>query len=200
MVTRHDTVYFWRTARIMIYSDRTIRIVGRIGILHYDPGNIGTKIIPSGYREVPMPRSIRYQGAILRDEYILLIQHREHASGHSYWLLPGGGREDGETEEQCVLREMKEETGLDVKVERLLMDEPEHPGGAYQRHKTYLCTILSGEAQPGYEPEPEVAALYRIAAVSWFNLRDEASWGEKVISDPFTYPEMKRIREILGKC
>ena len=144
-----------------------------------------------------LTRSIRYQGVILRNDYILLIQHREHAGGRSYWLLPGGGREDGETEEQCVLREMKEETGLDVKVERLLMDEPEHPGGGYQRHKTYLCAILTGEAQPGYEPEPEVAAQYSIAEVGWYNLRNEASWGEKITSDPFTYPEMKRIQAVL---
>jgi 8-oxo-dGTP pyrophosphatase MutT (NUDIX family) len=145
-----------------------------------------------------MSRSIRYQGAILRNDQILLIQHSEHAGGRSYWLLPGGGREDGETEEQCVIREMKEETGLDVKVERLLMEEPEHPGGAYKRHKTYLCTILSGEAHPGYEPEPEVAAHYRIAEVGWFDLHDEARWGEKVIADPFTYPELKQIQAILG--
>lgn len=145
-----------------------------------------------------MTRPIRYQGAILRGDTVLLIQHREHAGGRSYWLLPGGGREAGETEEQCVIREMKEETSLDVKVERLLMDQPELPEGAYPRAKTYLCTILAGEAQPGYEPEPEVAAHYAIVKVGWFDLHDEASWGEKVTSDPFTYPEMMRMQAILG--
>ncbi len=68
-----------------------------------------------------MKRDIRYQGAILRDDLILLIKHREHATGHSYWLLPGGGREDKESEENCIRREMREETHLSVKVERLLL-------------------------------------------------------------------------------
>ena len=145
-----------------------------------------------------MSRSIRYQGAVLRNDHLLLIQHREHASGHSYWLLPGGGREAGEAEEQCVARELKEETNLDVKVDRLLIDEPEPLTDVYKRHKTYLCTILAGEGRPGYEPEPEAAALYDIIEVGWFDLRDEASWGEKITSDPFTYPEMKRIQAILG--
>ena len=63
-----------------------------------------------------MKKTIRYQGAILRDAHILLVLHREHMGGRSYWLLPGGGREDCETEVECVIREMKEETGLDVKV------------------------------------------------------------------------------------
>jgi 8-oxo-dGTP pyrophosphatase MutT (NUDIX family) len=139
----------------------------------------------------------RYQGAILHNDHILLVQHLEHAGGRSYWLLPGGGREAGETEEQCVMREMKEETSLDVSVERLLMDEPEFLGSALRR-KTYLCTILNGTAQPGYEPEPEVAAIYSIAEVGWLDLHNEASWREEVISDRYTYPELKRIRKILG--
>lgn len=145
-----------------------------------------------------MKRDIRYQGAILRGACILLLQHRELVERRSYWILPGGGREAGETEEQCVIREMREETGLEVKVDRFLMDEAVQHEGVYERHKTYLCTILSGEAQPGYEPEPEVAARYAIAAVSWFDLSDETSWGEQVISDRFTYPEMKKIQAMLG--
>ncbi len=140
---------------------------------------------------------IRYQGAIVRDHTILLIQHREHAGGRSYWLLPGGGREAGESEEACVIREMQEETGLQVAVERLLVEAPRQPG-TDRWHKTYLCHPLSGEAQPGYEPEPEVAAYYCIAEVRWVDLRDEESWGEKVVSDPYTYPELKQICAILG--
>jgi ADP-ribose pyrophosphatase YjhB (NUDIX family) len=144
-----------------------------------------------------MMRNIRYQGAILRGTRILLVQHREHNGGRSYWLLPGGGREEGETEEECVVREMQEETGLEVKIERLLMDEPVQSEVGNARRKTYLCTILAGEARPGYEPEPEVAALYAIAEVGWFDLRSEAGWGEKVIEDRYTYPELKKLRAIL---
>lgn len=145
-----------------------------------------------------MKRLVRYQGAILQDSNILLIQHREHAGGRSYWVLPGGGREEGETEEQCVLREMKEETGLDVCIERLLLDEPAPAGDTtYQRRKTYQCRIVAGEPQPGYEPEPEVSARYGIAAVGWFDLRSETDWGE-VMADRFTYPQLKRIQAALG--
>ena len=133
----------------------------------------------------------------MHGDHILLVQHREHAGERSYWLLPGGGREDGETEEQCVIREMKEETNLDVKVERLLMEAPRFLGSD-KLHKTYLCTILAGEAQPGYEPEPDVAARYQIADVRWLDLWDDSSWGEEIITDPYTYPELKKIQEILG--
>ena len=67
-------------------------------------------------------RQTRYQGAIIKDDKILLIRHTEHASGHSYWVIPVGGREAGETEMACVMREMLEETNLVVRVERLLVE------------------------------------------------------------------------------
>jgi 8-oxo-dGTP diphosphatase len=91
-----------------------------------------------------MQRSIRYQGAVVRDHHILLIEQAEHASGHSYWLLPGGRVEPYETEQRCVQREVLEETGLHVQVHYLLLDEPNISGRSYQRRKTYLCSVLDG--------------------------------------------------------
>lgn len=145
-----------------------------------------------------MQRAIRYQGAIIRDDHILLIQHRHHSTGHSYWLLPGGGIEAGETAEGCLQREIREETHLQVCVLDRLSDDPDLPGGTYQRLHTYLCRVVDGEAQPGYEPEVEAAEVYAITAVRWLNLRDPVTWDQDVRSDPVTYPLLQRIRAILG--
>lgn len=145
-----------------------------------------------------MGRITRYQGAIIRDDHILLIKHREHASGRDYWVIPGGGREVGETEEECVKREMKEETHLDVMVKQLLLDVPGPANSAYERYKTYLCKPLRGEASPGYEPEFEAGERYAITEVEWFDLRDETTWDEKIKTNPFTYPSLQKIQETLG--
>ena len=145
-----------------------------------------------------MSRLIRYQGSIIQDDQILLIMHREHSTGRAYWVLPGGGREPGETEEACVQREMLEETSLDIVVERLLLDEPGVPNGVYQRLKTYLCKVVKGEAKPGYEPEVEAAQNYAIVEVRWFDMRDPSSWESKMRDDPFTFPLVQRIRAVLG--
>ena len=144
-----------------------------------------------------MNRITRYQGAICQDHKILLITHRHHESGREYWVIPGGGLEDGETEEECVAREMKEETYLDVRVERLLVHEPAHPDGIYKFRKTYLCTPVGGEAKPGYEPEPDAAATYSITSVRWFDLRDATTWDPLVLDDPFTYPQMLNFQKLL---
>lgn len=145
-----------------------------------------------------MGRMVRVQAAIVADHHILLIQHREHASGRAYWLLPGGGIEADETEEICLRREVREETHLEVAVERLLLDGPAPAGDYYQRFRTYLCGPLGGEARPGHEPEPEAASVYAIAAVQWLDLRDERAWDAAITTDSLTYSLLKQIQQALG--
>ena len=148
--------------------------------------------------KVKMDRHTRYQGLIIQNHQVLLIKHKRHSTGQAYWVIPGGGIDGPESEEQCVIREMKEETNLEVAVDRLVYDEPFPLEGGYKWLKTYLCTPLSGEASPGYEPEPEAAADYSISEVRWFNLQNESAWGEDLCQDPFTYPTLVRLRKTLG--
>ena len=145
-----------------------------------------------------MSRIVRYQGAIIQDDHILLLQQRHEASGRSTWLLPGGGIEAGETEEECVQREMLEETCLSVEVLGVLLDEPAGPGAVYQRHKTFLCKAIAGEARPGYEPEAEYSAAYTFTNLGWLDLRSPSTWPEDVASHSWTYPLLQRLRAVLG--
>lgn len=145
-----------------------------------------------------MTRHTRYQGFIIQDHKILLIQHSQKSTGLSYWVIPGGGLDGSETEEECVIREMREETNLDVKIEKLVFDEPAPANDAYKWRKSYLCSPLSGEASPGYEPEPEAAANYSISEVRWFDLQEIDQWEDKLKNDPFTFPQLIMLREYLG--
>src|SRR5262250_858439 len=128
-------------------------------------GLVSSGVTHRARQGVSVTGSTRYQGAIIRDHQILLLKQVEHASGRSYWQIPGGGIEPDETKEQCVQREMLEETGLHVQVGSLLLDEPSTPGAIYQRWKTYCCAILAGEARPGSEPEAVYADAYSFTEV-----------------------------------
>ena len=50
---------------------------------------------------------------------ILILKRAKKDLYPNLWDLPGGFKETGETYEQCVIREFKEETNLDVKIEKL---------------------------------------------------------------------------------
>lgn len=61
---------------------------------------------------------IRVTGILIENDEILLVQQK--VSDKRNWSLPGGRVEQGETLQQGLIREMKEETGLDVEIVRLL--------------------------------------------------------------------------------
>jgi 8-oxo-dGTP diphosphatase len=66
---------------------------------------------------LPPPSATRIPcvGAVIRDETgRLLMILRGHDPGRGLWSIPGGRVEPGETAEQAVVREVREETGLEV--------------------------------------------------------------------------------------
>lgn len=64
------------------------------------------------------PTNKRAVGVIIKDNNILLIKRIKN--GRLYFIFPGGSVERGETIEDTVIREMKEEVSLNVKPSKLL--------------------------------------------------------------------------------
>jgi len=62
---------------------------------------------------------IRVAGILVKDGKILLVRHEKN--GKSYWLIPGGGMDFGETAEEALVREYQEEVGLKIKVGKLVL-------------------------------------------------------------------------------
>lgn len=143
-------------------------------------------------------RDIRYQAAIVQDGQVLLLRVVER-DGSTFWLPPGGGREAGETEDACVRREVLEETGLTVAVERLLWSEPAPVNDpTYTRLNTYLCKPMGGSAAPGIEPEIDSAGQVTIQEVGWFDLYDPKGWPAKAVMGHITEAWLQRVQAALG--
>ena len=76
----------------------------------------------------------------------LLIQRRDVP----VWVLPGGGIEPGETSDEASLRELREETGFEVHLVRLVGEYRPINRLARPTH-LYECTISGGKAQANAE-------------------------------------------------
>jgi 8-oxo-dGTP diphosphatase len=86
-------------------------------------------------------------GLIFRDGKLLITQRHADAHLGGLWEFPGGKREVGETFEQCLVRELHEELGIEVTVGGLF-DSVTHEYAEKTVHlKFYLCRVKTGEPQ-----------------------------------------------------
>lgn len=88
---------------------------------------------------------------VIDADKILLVKHRKGA--RHYWVLPGGRLEYGETFNECAVREVKEETGLDVEVEKIVfLSEAIAPDRSRHIVNVYVTArVTGGKMQVGDE-------------------------------------------------
>jgi 8-oxo-dGTP diphosphatase len=98
---------------------------------------------------------VRCVGAVIKDRgNRLLLIKRGHEPGAGLWSLPGGRIEPGETDEEAVVREILEETGLRVEC-RDLLGTVELPGlgGEVIEVSDYRAVVTGGDLAPGDDAE-----------------------------------------------
>ena len=94
------------------------------------------------------------RAAIFREGRLLLVREREDGR----WTLPGGWADIGDSPSTAVIREVKEESGYDVKARKLLAvldrDLHGHPPIPYHAYKLFfLCDIVGGDAHAEQETD-----------------------------------------------
>lgn len=100
------------------------------------------------------PRPILGVGALILKRNRVLLVERAKEPLKGWWSLPGGAVEAGERLEDAVVREVREETGLEVKPTRIVevFERITRDGaGRAEYHYVlidYLCKILGGHPEP----------------------------------------------------
>lgn len=130
-----------------------------------------------GTRRIMIPAAVAW----IFDDLGRLLVVQLH--GRDLWGLPGGGIEPDETPQEAVVREVREETGLEVRVDGLA-----DVFGGPQLHHTYVggdegayvmiafqCSIIGGQAQPDGEEVTDLryitlADLERLSVPGWGGL------------------------------
>ena len=113
---------------------------------------------------------VRVSGVLIEDDRLLLVE--QDVSKIRHWAHPGGRLEFGETLEQCLVREMKEETGLDVSVDDLLYisDRIENDIQVIIIH--FLVSKKGGELGTGNGPEFNKGKIKSVRMVPLKELQD----------------------------
>src|SRR3989454_10380372 len=97
---------------------------------------------PSDAESSPPIFRIGVYALIFDDQGRILLGHRRDID---WWNLPGGGMEAGETVDEALQREVREETGLEVEVQQLV--------GVYSKPQkqevvlTFRCRVVGGTLQ-----------------------------------------------------
>lgn len=108
---------------------------------------------------------------IVKDDKILILKRADNeAFLPSVWEVPGGGVDEGETIEQGVIRETKEEAGLDVVPQRLF-GHFEYRDGYNQQ--TVNLNFLRKMSNPFQEADTSSGEMERAA---WVTLGEFANY------------------------
>lgn len=109
----------------------------------------------------------RVSVVILRNKHALLM-HRLR-DGEEYYVLPGGGVEGEETTEAAAIREAKEETNLDIKLGRKILDSQ----SSSERNIVFLVDSFSGTPKlTASSPEAKRQNQSNQYQLEWVNITD----------------------------
>lgn len=120
-------------------------------------------------------------GVIVRKSGRVLFGKRKNAHNAGYWGSPGGKLGFGETWEECARREVREETGIEIKNVHFGMvtnDIFESDG----EHFITICMIADYDSGSVSIKEPD-----KCAELGWFE------WDN--LPQPLMLPELNRLRQ-----
>ncbi len=131
-----------------------------------------------------MMKTIEVVAAIILDGDKIFATQRGYGDFKDSWEFPGGKLEDGETREEALLREIREELDTEIGIkEHLITVDYDYPNFHLTLH-CYICEVIHGELK-----------LLEHEACRWLNRNelDSLSWLPADIS------VLEKLREYLDK-
>jgi len=112
-------------------------------------------------------KTIKVVAAIIRDGDSIFATQRGYGEFKDGWEFPGGKIETGETPEQALKREIKEELDTDIEVGELIdVVEHDYPTFHITMH-CFWCTIKKGSLTLKEHEAPKWVTVNELDTVDW---------------------------------
>jgi 8-oxo-dGTP pyrophosphatase MutT (NUDIX family) len=137
-------------------------------------------------KPLPKLQRVAAYALVLRDERILLTRLASRISADEKWHLPGGGVDHGENPRDALLREIREETGLDAEVGDTARVYSAHLPSMWRQGRRWdyqALRIVYDAWVPADAPDPRVVEVDGSTVdVAWHPIADVAS-GALAVTD-----------------
>ena len=134
---------------------------------------------------------VRACGLCWQENSLLLINHKGLTPGN-FWSPPGGGIEFGETAHETVVREIWEETGLEVTAGSFLFACEYIKNPLHAVELFFEVNVSGGELGVGYDPEmgAEKQLLHEVCFMPYRAIRNLALHERHKMLSLFETPEL----------
>ena len=112
-------------------------------------------------------KKIDVVAAIIQHEGAYFATQRGYGEFEGMWEFPGGKIEQGETAESALKREIQEELGIDLTIDKLLCTtEYDYPSFHLTMH-CYLCRVKSGDIELREHKSARWLTIETLDSVEW---------------------------------
>ena len=112
-------------------------------------------------------KCIEVVAAIIRRDDMVLATQRGYGEWKDWWEFPGGKIEAGETPEEALLREIREELSTEISVDQFLCTvEWDYPKFHLTMH-CYLCSLIGDSLHLNEHEAARWLAPAELASVRW---------------------------------
>ncbi len=123
--------------------------------------------MPTENKELSVLKHIEVVAAVIRRGDTIFATQRGYGEWKDWWEFPGGKMEPGETREEALVREIREELSAVISIDKFLCTvEYDYPAFHLTLH-CFLCSLVSGALQLNEHESARWLDRDAIGSVGW---------------------------------
>lgn len=127
---------------------------------------------------------VRVCGVLIENQHILMLKHQGIGSGGYLWAPPGGGLEFGEQPDSAIVKEFREETGLEVAVDTFLFTNHYRSDRFHAVELFFSIKPIGGHLRLGSDPEVPLEEQI-LTEIKWLSFNEITEMDHRLIHNAF---------------